>query len=340
MYANGHVTDLGTLPGGYESQANDINDSGLVSGFSSNGTPDPYSMFAWGTQARSFIWQHGVMTDIGTLGGPDAVSLTLNARGQITGQSYTNTTANAATGVPTTDPFLWQYGQMRDLGTLGGVYAIPNWMNNRGEVVGYSDLAGDQAAHPFLWNGSRMLDLGTLGGDFGAANWINNSGAVVGWATPPGDTTAHAILWDRGTMTDLTGAGSSQCTIATADNERGQIVGNTCDESDALLWVDGRQYDLNALVAQSALRLTATGYINNRGVIVGRGILPDGSQRMVLLIPNQGVPMPLTTAAAAQSSFRGLRRTHRRSLVTSALFSRQPCRIRACRVLVSRIAAR
>ena len=49
-----------------------------------------------------------VMRDIGSLGGPDAVSTTLNAAGQITGQSYTSTAANPATGIPTLDPFLWQ----------------------------------------------------------------------------------------------------------------------------------------------------------------------------------------------------------------------------------------
>src|SRR5580693_5032077 len=68
IFKNGRVINLGTLPGGYESQANDINDRGQVSGFASNGTADPYSMFDWGTQARSFIWQDGKMRDIATLG--------------------------------------------------------------------------------------------------------------------------------------------------------------------------------------------------------------------------------------------------------------------------------
>jgi len=61
IFKNGRVINLGTLPGGYESQANDINDRGQVSGFASNGAADPYSMFDWGTQARSFIWQDGKM---------------------------------------------------------------------------------------------------------------------------------------------------------------------------------------------------------------------------------------------------------------------------------------
>jgi probable HAF family extracellular repeat protein len=53
---------------------------------------------------------------------------------------------------------------MIDLGTLGGDYGEVNWMNNSGQVVGFSEIAGDAAAHPFLWNGWRMIDLGTLGG--------------------------------------------------------------------------------------------------------------------------------------------------------------------------------
>ena len=237
MFKGGKVTDLGTLPGGFESQANDINDHGQVSGFASNGIRDKYSFFkvfggpgpcgpsGWGTQARSFAWQSGVMRDIGTLGGPDAVMTTQNATGQITGQSWTSSTPNPATGIPTLDPFLWAGGHMRDLGTLGGTIGFANWLNDRGEVVGVSDLAADQTAHPFLWANGHMRDLGTLGGDFGFANSVNERGFVVGGAQAA-DQNFHGFLWRNGKMHDLPPVGGAPWAFANSVNDHGQVAGN------------------------------------------------------------------------------------------------------------------
>jgi len=298
LFKDGSVRNLGTLPGGHESQAIAINDRGQVAGFGSNGVPDPLSIFGWGTQARSFIWQHGHMRDLGTLGGPDAVMTELNARGQIAGDSYTNDTPNPATGVPTTHPFLWQHGHMRDLGTLGGTQSLTAWLNNKGEVVGQDNIAGDQSFHPFLWDGHHLRDLGTLGGDFGGATHVNDAGQVTGWATVPADRTAHAFVWKHGVMTDLTGAGRRQCTVAEALNNRGQVVGHTCNEHDALLWAGGRQYDLNALVAPSRIHLTVASFITNRGQIVATGLLPNGHQHVFLLTPTN---QPLSAAASRVS---------------------------------------
>jgi hypothetical protein len=99
-------------------------------------------------------------------------------------------------------------------------------------------------------------------------------------------------------MTDLTGAGSPQCTTAESTNATSEAVGHNCDETDALLWANGKQYDLNTLVAPSPLQMTVATYVNNEGDIVGAGVLPDGSLRVFLLVPNQSVPLPQAATTA------------------------------------------
>ena len=137
IFDHGKVRDLGTLPGGGESQAMAI-DSGQVAGFAEGGTKDPYSLLGYAGQSRAFVSRNGRMRDIGTLGGPDAVLVTENAAGQVAGDSYINGTPNASTGVPTDHPYLWTNGRMRDLGTLGGARTATNWLDGRGEVVGFT----------------------------------------------------------------------------------------------------------------------------------------------------------------------------------------------------------
>src|SRR5438876_442379 len=190
---DGQITDLGTL-GGNGSLALAINDRGQIVGGALNDILDPFSFPGLATQSRAFLWQDGVMRDLGTLGGPDAFATSINDRGQIAGVSMTNSIPNAATGFPTFHPFLWENGKMLDLGSLGGTQAVPaggidgalegqRALNNRGQVAGGSTLDGDSTVHPFLWDGAKLLDLGTLGGSFGLARAINDAGDVAGAAT-------------------------------------------------------------------------------------------------------------------------------------------------------------
>lgn len=110
------------------------------------------------------------MQDLGTLGGADNNAFESNNRGQIAGWSFTNSTVNPVTEIPGLDPFLWENGKILDRGTLGGTVSLSYALNNRGQLSGRSNLAGDLTCRPFLWDENRgMHDLGTLGGDSGVA---------------------------------------------------------------------------------------------------------------------------------------------------------------------------
>ena len=85
LWNDDQTIDLGTL-GGYESTGIAVNNRGQVTGFATNATPDPF--YGFGTQVRVFLWENGVMQDLGTLGGPDSPPLgntIINESGQIAG---------------------------------------------------------------------------------------------------------------------------------------------------------------------------------------------------------------------------------------------------------------
>lgn len=298
LWKSHEIVDLGTL-GGNSSLGIYINDEGQVVGISDNGVPDPFSLFGIGVQMRTFLWEDGVIQDIGTLGGPDAlpgVGCNNQRKGFIVGQSYTGFTPNDTTGMPTLDPFLWKNGTMIDLGTLGGTVGFGQCANNQGQVIGQSNLAGDLAFHPFLWERGVLKDLGTLGGDNGTAVWINDAGEVVGDADVPGSETHHAFLWRKGVMTDLGTLGDDS--HATAINSKSQVVGYFVISGRTeppfrhpFIWEKGGpMLDLNTLIpANSGLELVAADNINERGEIVGVGVparcFPDFCGHLFLLIP-------------------------------------------------------
>lgn len=292
LWKRGKIRNLGTL-GGNESVAFGINDAGNVVGWALNTISDPFafSVFAFGaTQAHAVQWQEGVIQDLGTLGGPDSAAYFVNERGQVAGQSLTNSIPNATTGFPTQDPFLWEKDRMIDLGSLGGTNGYPLSLNNWGQVVGQSNLAGDQTFHPFLWDQDVLTDIGTFGGDFGSANWLNDAGEVVGWAQYPGNQVFRPFVWKNGGMIDLGTVSGDHCGIAFGINSAGQVVGSSGDCQGnglhAFLWENGHIVDLNTLIPPaSGLQLKSATNINDRGEIAGTGVLVNSDLRAFLLIP-------------------------------------------------------
>jgi probable HAF family extracellular repeat protein len=300
IWYKGKIRDLGTL-GGTQSAAMVLNDRGQVIGGALNTTEDPLSvnfvygfgLLAWPgtTQVRAFVWQNGVMHDLGTLGGPDAFAYAINQSGQIAGESYTSYNINSWTGIPTEDPFLWTNGRMIDLGTLGGTIGYSVWLNDWGQVIGVSNLAGDVLYHGFLWDRGLLKDLPSAsGGDNSWALWINELGDVVGGSDLPGDQTWDATLWSFGKPIDLGTVGTDVCSEAWSVNDLGQIVGisNECAAGRAFLWQrGGPMVDLNALVENpSNLHLYLASYIIDSGEIVAQGVLPNGDVHTALLVPS------------------------------------------------------
>ena len=286
FWDDGEIKDLGTFGGNF-SVAAQINNRGQVAGFALNAIPDPFSMFAvvlggpsGGTQTRAFLWQDGAMQDLGTLGGNDAWGIFVNERGQVAGYSYTNSTPNATTGFPSTDPFVWDSGKMIDIGSLGGNFGVPSALNNRGQVVGQSNLAGDQTSDPFLWDGERLIDLftDTIGGQPLTVNAINDAGQVVGAAAFPNGA-VDAYLWKDGAAVDLGTLPGDCFSQAFAINSEGQVVGQSfsCASNTVrtFLWENGSMVDLNALIPPgSGLQLVEAIAIDDLGEIAGDAVPP------------------------------------------------------------------
>jgi probable HAF family extracellular repeat protein len=311
MWKDGEIKDLGSL-GGNQNLAFWINSRGQVVGWSLNAVPDPFSMIdslffatANGTQTRAFLWEHGQIKDLGTLGGNDAAAGFINERGEVAGTSYTSTIPNPITGLPPADPFLWEpptrqfpSGRMIDLGSFGGANGFSNALNNHGQVIGGSSIATNPGAcfflnfnpdcHPFLWDQGNLIDLNTssVGGTPLSADWFNDAGEIVGVATFP-NVPSDAYLWRNGVATDLGHLEGDCFSRAWGINALGQVVGasSACDGSDirAFLWENGDLVDLNTLIPPgSPLELVATGplsnvavpNINDRGEIVGVGVPP------------------------------------------------------------------
>ena len=292
---SGSIIDLGTL-GGNQSLAGAINQRGQVIGVAANTTPDAYSLFGWATETRGFIWEKGVMRDLGTLGGADTSPSFINERGQVAGVSYANFDPPPdpfLCGFPiTTHPFFWQDGNMLDIGTLGGTCASTASINNRGQVAGTSNLLGDEILHPFLWEPGKLQDLGTFGGTFGVANWLNDAGEVTGVASTLGDQEFHGFFWKDGVLTDIGTINEDVCSIPHFMNSRGLVVGTSgCTEEGfevhGFVWEPGGSIiDLNDFVPPgSDLRVTDGETVNDRGEIAGSGMLPNGDFHAVVLIP-------------------------------------------------------
>jgi len=238
---NGAMTKLPTL-GGANGFAYSVNRRGEVVGLAENTMADP----APGCPVNEFkpvIWRNGVIKELPTYpGDPDGVAAFVNDQGQVVGASGTCTSFNPNSGLYLVEDhaLLWENGSVRDLGNLGGTGGIAGnhacALNNRGQIVGHSELTDDATFHAFLWTREKkMQDLGTLPGDYASlALGINDQGVVVG-ASLDMNFTPRAIVWKNGVMTDLNTLippdAPLQLQAGYSINGAGEIVGLALEKS-------------------------------------------------------------------------------------------------------------
>ena len=201
--------------------------------------------------------------DLGHLGGGYSIALDINERGQVVGYSSTESGDLHA--------FLWQDGEMIDLGTYeGGVESRAESINNKGQIVGYSRNAnGDRIA--ILWENGEIVDLGNLGYQNSIAYSINELGQVVGRSQTTSNN-IHAFLWEKGVIKDLGSYGGNFLTSeARSINNAGVVVGQSPSsvsrERKAFYWNKGEMLDLGSL--DHNLNFAIANSVNNKGAVVG-----------------------------------------------------------------------
>jgi probable HAF family extracellular repeat protein len=221
-------TLLPTL-GGNNAAAVAINNRGQATGVAETNVVDPVCASPQVFDFKAVIWgpKEDEIHELSPLPGDnEAVTTGINDNGRVVG-----TSANCAFGPFPIHAVLWQDGKPINLGTLGGaVFNIAFGINNRGQVVGGSDLPGDIGHQAFLWENGVMTDLGSLPGlPVSQALSINNQGQVVGFSQDLLGVTIVAWIWENGLITDLNSlipADSPWFLVeALGINDRAQIAG-------------------------------------------------------------------------------------------------------------------
>ena len=282
------VTDLGTLPGGTYSLAGGLSNSGWVEG---------YSYLSDDTATHAVLWRKGVMTDLGTLGGP-------NSDAAYRPSDSGNVGGGAENGTPDPYvedfcgygdnliclPFLWwnDIKKMTPLPTLGGNNGWAAGINDQNEVAGNAENTTKEPTcvapqvfqfKPVLWIKGRVRELPTFPGDpVGIAFGINSWGQATGYS---GNCTAafHALLWQNGKATDLGNLGGIY-NEGVDINNWGQVTGVSylADNTTyhAFLWTWGQMTDLGTLTGDVS---SSGDGINDWGQVVGGSYSASGGSR-------------------------------------------------------------
>jgi probable HAF family extracellular repeat protein len=238
---NGTMNALRTL-GGANGVAYAVNARGQIAGAAENRAVDPACPSPQKYQFKPVFWHGAEVEELPPAGSDrNGVAVAINENGDMVGSSgnCAEFSANSLEHLQPLHALLWETGRVIDLGNLGGTGQIlghgTHQINNNREVVGWSDVAGDRAAHAFRWTKiGGMQDLGTLDGDGHSLGLgINDAGVITGISAAPDFSTLRAFVWRGGVMTDLNqlipATSALYLLTACSVNARGEIIGFAVD---------------------------------------------------------------------------------------------------------------
>jgi probable HAF family extracellular repeat protein len=251
LWSNGGITDLTPdLPANQTAAANGINEAGQV-----------VMNIYYGS---ALLWQNGVTTPLGHLGGGSSAANDINDSGIVVGSSVTDDLTQLGFMA---HPFKWQNGVMTDLGLLpgdedGGAAAI----NSSGHIVGSSGRTDPETYESFyrafLYRNGTMTALPVPSWEAYAGD-INDAGVVVG----------------------------------------SMRAGGGFSKWHGWVYIDGNVTNLNTLVNPgSGLHIAFANSINNAGQIAATAYDAQGHYHAVLLTPGEGPP-PLPAVSIADAFF-------------------------------------
>src|SRR5262245_35359031 len=306
IYSGGAWRDLGVPAGEQLSVLNGINDAGAAVGFSFASLPP-----APGSSDPDNRWQAVLApanaTAVQPLSAvaPDSFAYAINDAGAVVG-----CLDNYLDAFP--DPhraFLYANGTLTELHGLltpqpGIDFTCARDVNRQGVVVGEIDASGLRRGFLYQNGVATRLDQGAR--FMTMARAINAAGKVAGDGQLPGLSAEHALTYDvaAAAFTSLgvetTGAFSSQ---GNDINARGDVVGAMLLNvgSHAFLASGGRVYDLNDLIpAGTGWVLQDAVSINDRGQIVGRGVLTSSPDVVRYFLLDASAPLPGVAALIAR----------------------------------------
>ncbi|MEA2562938.1 MAG: hypothetical protein QOH06_4442 [Acidobacteriota bacterium] len=214
------------------------------------------------------------VTDLGSLGTYETFAFAVNDSSRVAGYSYVPLVPGPGF---TRHAFLWQKGQMQDLGLLpGGTYSWGTDINEVGQVSGFADDVNIYG-RPTVYRNGAMEDLGlttTLGGE---SRGINNLTEIAGYFVTNTYGT-HATYWsDATSFVDLTTATAGTAGVAEDLNDHTQLVGWShgapCGAfiyPRGALWEDpGTGWTVTDLAPVSGHCMSHAWDINDAGLVVG-----------------------------------------------------------------------